>query len=124
MRKAFDWKRSRISMLEEQAVPQSCIQIGLSIVLYMRSLLLVESFNLRPSNQYILVRTIPSRFRFAKMCLCQVSLLSRCSPSDYTVDVSQCDPLKNQRSPTRPHVVMPKHFFFKLCYTFIYLSMH
>jgi hypothetical protein len=25
MRKAFDWKRSRISMLEVEAVPQSCI---------------------------------------------------------------------------------------------------
>jgi hypothetical protein len=50
MRKAFDWKRSRISMLEVEAVPQSCIpqvQIGLSVVLYMRSLLLVVSFNLR-----------------------------------------------------------------------------
>jgi hypothetical protein len=45
-------------------------------VLYMRSLLLVESFDLGPSNQYILVRGIPSCFRFAKMCLCQVSLLS------------------------------------------------
>jgi hypothetical protein len=54
MRKAFDWKRSRISMFEVEAVPQSCIpqvQIGLSIVLYMRSLLLVESFDLRPNNQ-------------------------------------------------------------------------
>jgi hypothetical protein len=50
MRKAFDWKRSRISMLEMEAVPQSCIrqvQIGLGIVLYMRSLLLVESFDFR-----------------------------------------------------------------------------
>jgi hypothetical protein len=46
----------------------------------MRILLLVESFNFRPSNQYILVRMIPSCFRFAKMCLCQVSLLTRCSP--------------------------------------------
>jgi hypothetical protein len=35
---------------------------------------------LRPSIQYILVRVIPSCFSFAKMCLCQVSLLSRCSP--------------------------------------------
>jgi hypothetical protein len=46
----------------------------------MRSLLLVESFDFRPSNQYILVRLIPSCFRFAKMCLCQVSLLSLCRP--------------------------------------------
>jgi hypothetical protein len=43
-------------------------------------MLLVESFYFRPSDQYILVRVIPSYFRFPKMCLCQVSLLSRCSP--------------------------------------------
>jgi uncharacterized membrane protein len=46
----------------------------------MRSLLLVDSFDFRPRNQYILVRAIPSCFRFAKLCLCQVSLLSRYSP--------------------------------------------
>jgi hypothetical protein len=46
----------------------------------MRRLLLVESFDLRPNNQYILVSVIPSCFRFAKKCLCQVSLISRCSP--------------------------------------------
>jgi hypothetical protein len=66
MRKAFDWKRSRISMLEVEAVPHSCIpsvQIGLSIGLYMRSLLFVESFGSRPSNQYILVWVISSRYR-------------------------------------------------------------
>jgi hypothetical protein len=48
-------------MLEVEAVPQSCIplfQIGFSIVLYMRSLLLVESYDFRPSNQYILVRQL------------------------------------------------------------------
>jgi hypothetical protein len=36
MREAFDWNRSRISMLEVEAVPQSCIpevQICLRIVL-------------------------------------------------------------------------------------------
>jgi hypothetical protein len=44
------------------------VQIGLSIVLYMRFLLLVERFDFRPSNQHILVRVIPSCFRFAKMC--------------------------------------------------------
>jgi hypothetical protein len=33
----------------------------------MRSLLLVESFDFRPSNQYILVRVIPSCFRFVKI---------------------------------------------------------
>jgi hypothetical protein len=52
-----------------KAVPQTCIQyiqIGLNIIL-MRILLLVESFDLLPSNQYILVRVIPSCFRFPKM---------------------------------------------------------
>jgi hypothetical protein len=49
------------------------VQIGLSIVLYMRSLFLVESCDLRPSSQYILVRVIPSCFHFAKMCLCSLS---------------------------------------------------
>jgi hypothetical protein len=43
------------------------------------NLLLVESFDLRQSNQYILVRVIPSCFHFTKMCLCQVSVLQRCS---------------------------------------------
>jgi hypothetical protein len=56
----------------------------------MRSLLLVESFDLCPSNQYILVRMIPSCFRFAKMCLCQVSLLSRCSPRYLTSSCGSC----------------------------------
>jgi hypothetical protein len=41
---------------------------GLSIVLCMISLLLVESFDLHPSNKYILKTTIPSCFRFAN-CL-------------------------------------------------------
>jgi hypothetical protein len=86
MRKAFDWKRSRIPMLEVEAVPQSCIpqvQIGLSIILYMRSLLLVESSDLRPSKQYILVRVIPSCFRFAKMYLCQVCFTRSTSRLDF-----------------------------------------
>jgi hypothetical protein len=74
-------------MLEVEAVPQSCIpevQIGLSIVSYMRNLLLVEGFDLCPSNQYVLVRMIPSSFCFAKMYLCEVSLLSRCSQRYWT----------------------------------------
>jgi hypothetical protein len=40
-------------MLAVEAMPHSCIpyvQIGLSIVLYMRSLLLEENFYLHPSN--------------------------------------------------------------------------
>jgi hypothetical protein len=51
MRKAFDWKRSRISVLEVEAGPQSSVpkvQIRLSFALYVSSLLLVESFGLRP----------------------------------------------------------------------------
>jgi hypothetical protein len=87
MRKDFDWNRSRISMLEVEAV----VQIGFSIALYIyiyiyiyiRSVLLMESFDLRPRN-HILVRVIPSCFRFAKKGLCQVSLLSRRSPR-YTI---------------------------------------
>jgi hypothetical protein len=50
------------------------VQNGLSIVVYVRGLLLVESSDLRPSNQYVLVKVIPSCFHFVKMCLCQVSL--------------------------------------------------
>jgi hypothetical protein len=38
------------------------------------NLLLVESLDLHQSNQYILVREIPSFLRFAKMCVCQVSV--------------------------------------------------
>jgi hypothetical protein len=51
----------------------------------MRSLSHVESFYFRPSNQYILVRVIPSCFR-----LCQVSLLSRCSPRYLTSSWDSC----------------------------------
>jgi hypothetical protein len=53
----------------------------------MRSLLVIESFDWHPSNQYLLVRAIPSCFRLATMCLCQVSLLSRCSPRYLTSSV-------------------------------------
>jgi hypothetical protein len=44
-RRAFDWKRSRMSMLDVEAVPQSWmpyVQIGLRVVLYRSSLLLKE----------------------------------------------------------------------------------
>jgi hypothetical protein len=66
MRRAFSWKRSRISMLDVEAVPQSWIpkvQIGLKMVLYGSSLLLNESCDFRPSNQYILVRVTSRCFR-------------------------------------------------------------
>jgi hypothetical protein len=62
--------RLRISMFEEEAVPQSCIpyvHIGLSIVLYTSSLLLVESFYLCPIN--ILLMVIHNCFVLRK-CVC------------------------------------------------------
>jgi hypothetical protein len=45
---------------------------------------------LLPNNQYILVRGLPSCFRFAKMCLCQVSLLLRCRPRYLTSSQGNC----------------------------------
>jgi hypothetical protein len=62
----------------------------LGIVLYMRSLFLVEGCDLRPSSQYILVRVFPSCFQFVKMCLCQVRLLLWCSPSFVTFSWESC----------------------------------
>jgi hypothetical protein len=76
MCKAFDWKHSRISMLEEETIPQSCIpyaQTGLSIASYKRSSLLVVNSDLHLSNQHIFRRVFTSYFRFMEMCLCQVS---------------------------------------------------
>jgi hypothetical protein len=43
----------------------------------MRSLLLVASFDLHPSNQYISVKVIPNRFRFAEMFIVRVCILLR-----------------------------------------------
>jgi hypothetical protein len=51
MRKPLDWKRSSISIFEVEALHHSCIPqvlIGLSIALYVRILLLGESFVCRP----------------------------------------------------------------------------
>jgi hypothetical protein len=82
MRKAFDWKRSIISMLEVEAVPQSCIpqvQMDLSIVVYEKFVACGE-FWLASNKLCSLVRVITSCLRFVKMCLCQVSLLARFSP--------------------------------------------
>jgi hypothetical protein len=42
--------------------------------------MLQQNFDWCLSNRYIWVREIPSCFRFTKMFLCQVSVLSRCSP--------------------------------------------
>jgi hypothetical protein len=50
----------------------------------MRSLLLIESLDLRPSNQYIFLSESPSCLRFSKMCVCQVSRRSRWSPGYLT----------------------------------------
>jgi hypothetical protein len=80
MRKAFDWKRSRIYLQEVE------IQIGLSSTLYKRALLLVGCFDFRSDNQYILLRVILSSFRFAKINLFQVSLLSRLPASRPTIE--------------------------------------
>jgi hypothetical protein len=49
----------------------------------MRSFLLVESLDLRPSNQYILVSESPSCLRLEEMCVCQVRRWSRWSPRYY-----------------------------------------
>jgi hypothetical protein len=65
IRNVFDWERSRTSVLEVTCIPQ----ISLGIVIYMRSLLLVESFDLRPSNQYILVMVIRV-VSVLRKCLC------------------------------------------------------
>jgi hypothetical protein len=45
-----NWKRSRISVFEVEAIPHSCIPLdlmGMSTSLYTRSVLLVGSFDLR-----------------------------------------------------------------------------
>jgi hypothetical protein len=47
---------------------------------------LTEILDLRPSNQYILVRVIPSSFRFTKICLCQVSSSNSRAPLLRKVD--------------------------------------
>jgi hypothetical protein len=52
---------------------------GFEYCLVNEDFLLVDSYDLRPSNQCIFVTVIPNYLRFLKMCLCQVSLLSRCT---------------------------------------------
>jgi hypothetical protein len=93
MRKAFDWKRSRISLWELEAVPKSCIP--LSPILYeycfiCEKLVASGEFSLLLNHQYILVSVFPNCFRFAKMCLCQLSILSRCSPRYLTSSWASC----------------------------------
>jgi hypothetical protein len=76
-------------MFEVETVPHSCIpqvQIGLSIALCMRILLLVESFDFRPRSQCSLVSIIPSFIHFVNMCLCQISLLLMCNPRHLILD--------------------------------------
>jgi hypothetical protein len=75
-------KRTRISMLEVEAVPK--VVFRKSRLVWVELVELVESFDLRPSIQYILVRLIPSCFRFLKMFLRQASLLTRCSSRSLT----------------------------------------
>jgi hypothetical protein len=77
MRKTFNCKSSRISMLEVRKPVPELYSLNADwfeyCFRYIRWFLLVESFDLRLSNQYILVLVIPSCFCFAIMCLCQVS---------------------------------------------------
>jgi hypothetical protein len=72
VRKTLDWKRSRISVFEVEAVIFHSYRLV--------CVLFVESFDFRPSSQRILVSVIPSCFRFVNMFRRQVSLLSRCNP--------------------------------------------
>jgi hypothetical protein len=64
-------------------LPCSKLSIGSVLVEYCfiyEKFVACRKFDLRPSNQSILVRVIPNCFRFAKMCLCQVSTSPvRCS---------------------------------------------
>jgi hypothetical protein len=80
MRKAFDWKRSRISMWKWKPYPRVVFRKSRLVWVLFYTWEMCLRFDFRQSNQYILVRVIPSCFCFAKMCLCQVSLQSRCSP--------------------------------------------
>jgi hypothetical protein len=85
--KAFDWKCSKISVLEVEAIPQSYIpqaQIGLSIVLYVKSLLLMESFDLRLINQYILVWVIHSTLTIDLYLVSRSSMCGTIPPLAYT----------------------------------------
>jgi hypothetical protein len=70
MRKAFDRKYFKISVFEVEAVLQSPHWIDYCFI-YMINLLLVK-FDWNPSNYYTVVKVIPSCFRCAKICLCQV----------------------------------------------------
>jgi hypothetical protein len=56
-------------MLEMEAVPQSCIPLSPDLFEYCfiyEKFVACREFDFRPSNQFILVRVIPSCFRFAK----------------------------------------------------------
>jgi hypothetical protein len=79
--KVLDWNRCIISMLEFEAVPQSCIphvRIGLITTLYKSNLLSVDSVDCLPSSQYIFLNPTLSCFLFILICFAQVSLRSRC----------------------------------------------
>jgi hypothetical protein len=98
-------------MLLENAVPKSCIRksrlvLSNGIVSYMKDLLLVESFDLRPSNQYVLVRVFPSCFRFCEN-------VSRCSPRYLSSSWESCALLIWTGGHVSLRVVDPLSFIFQ-----------
>uniref|UniRef100_A0A2A4J363 Uncharacterized protein n=1 Tax=Heliothis virescens TaxID=7102 RepID=A0A2A4J363_HELVI len=87
---AFDKVRSMpfcnlcmMVILELQALPHNCIpyiHTGLRIILYIRSLLSTESFELRAISQYMFRNRMFVSSRLVLMCFFHVNLLSRCIP--------------------------------------------
>jgi len=72
-----------VFLLELKTVPQSWIpkvHIGLKMALYNSNLFSINSCDLLPSSQYILLSWIPSYFCLVVMCFLQFSLWSRCNP--------------------------------------------
>jgi hypothetical protein len=93
MRKAFDWNVLEFLCWKWKQYPRVVFRKSRLVWVWFYIwgvCCLWKSFDLRPSNQYSLVRVIPSCFHFAKMCLCQVSLLSRCSPRYLTSSWGSC----------------------------------
>jgi hypothetical protein len=58
MRKALNWKRSRIFMLEVEAGPQSCIADLSEYCFVYEEFVASGRFELRPCNQYMLLWVI------------------------------------------------------------------
>jgi hypothetical protein len=85
--KVLDWNRCNISMLEFEAVLQSCIpyvQIGLITTLYKSNFLSIDSVDCLPSSQHIFLNLRLSCFLFILICFAQVSLRSRCISRYFT----------------------------------------